>query len=74
MEPYPRRTSLESFHPSFSSRELPSLLFVNGVLPSSDFVRELPIPRLRPRSSFLRLRHRVPRPSSSLMESCHSYS
>ncbi|QQP52471.1 Hypothetical protein FKW44_004636 [Caligus rogercresseyi] len=40
--------------------------------PSSDFVRELPIPRLRPRSSFLRLRHRVPRPSSPLMESCHS--
>ncbi|QQP53571.1 Hypothetical protein FKW44_006091 [Caligus rogercresseyi] len=37
--------------------------------PSSDFVRELPIPCLRPRSSFLRLRHRFPRPLF-----CHSYS
>ncbi|QQP40822.1 Hypothetical protein FKW44_015002 [Caligus rogercresseyi] len=63
MESYPSSDFVESFPSIVFVRELPCLLFVNGVLPSSDFVRELPIPRLRPRSSFLRLRHRVPRPS-----------
>ncbi|QQP52695.1 Hypothetical protein FKW44_004923 [Caligus rogercresseyi] len=56
MEPYPRRNSLESYPSLVFVRELPCLLFVNGVLPLVDFVRELPIPRLR---------YRAPRASSS---------
>ncbi|QQP36537.1 Hypothetical protein FKW44_021670, partial [Caligus rogercresseyi] len=60
--PTPRRLRQRSSFPHLFVRELPVPLFVNDSLPLSSSLESLPIPRLRPSSSFLRLQHRAPRP------------
>ncbi|QQP37716.1 Hypothetical protein FKW44_018092 [Caligus rogercresseyi] len=51
--------------PSQLETHSPHLDFVNGVLPSSDFVRELPIPRPRVKAPHPSFSPKEFRPSSS---------